>query len=73
MDDLEGFIERLGAIEEELRDLALERLTDQARDPDGAGAAAAAELERRLNQARRAIARAVAALETAAGKDREPW
>jgi hypothetical protein len=58
----EALAERLAAIEEELRDLAYERLADQARDPDGDAAAAAKEAERRLNQARRAVARAVAAL-----------
>ena len=45
-----------------LRDLAYERLTEAARAPDSdAGARAAAE-EKRLLQARRAIARAIGAL-----------
>jgi hypothetical protein len=74
-DDL---VERLAAIEEELRDLAYERLADAARgggddDDDaggggggggGGGASASAAEERRLNQARRAIARAIAALQS---------
>ena len=54
--------ERLAAIEEELRDLAFDRLRAVARSPeDDAGIAAAAE-ERRLLQARRAIAKAIRAL-----------
>jgi hypothetical protein len=58
----EGISERLAAIEEELRDLAFERLRAVARSPeDDAGIAAAAE-ERRLLQARRAIAKAIRAL-----------
>jgi hypothetical protein len=61
-DRFEGISERLAAIEEELRDLAYERLTEVARAPDGeAGIAAAAE-EKRLLQARRAIAKAIQAL-----------
>ena len=54
--------DRLAAIEEELRDLAYERLAAQARDPESEEAQTARALERRLNQARRAIERAVAAL-----------
>jgi hypothetical protein len=63
MDDrLELISERLTAIEEELRDLAYDRLREVARSPDGdAGIAAAAE-EKRLLQARRAIAKAIRAL-----------
>ena len=63
MDDrLELIAERLTAIEEELRDLAYDRLREVARSPDGdAGLAAAAE-EKRLLQARRAIAKAIRAL-----------
>lgn len=59
--------ERLAAIEEELRDLAYERLREAARAPEGeAGIAAAAE-ERRLLQARRAIAKAIRALAPSTG------
>ncbi len=61
-DRLELIAERLSAIEEELRDLAFDRLREVARGPDGdAGIAAAAE-EKRLLQARRAIAKAIRAL-----------
>ena len=61
-DRFDQISERLAAIEEELRDLAYERLTEAARAPDGeAGIAAAAE-EKRLLQARRAIAKAIRAL-----------
>jgi hypothetical protein len=68
-DRYEHIAERLAAIEEELRDLAYERLADAARSPDSeAGEAAAAE-ERRLNQARRAIAKAIGALSPSAAFD----
>jgi hypothetical protein len=61
-DRFEQIAERLAAIEEELRDLAYERLTEAARAPDSdAGTRAAAE-EKKLLQARRAIARAISAL-----------
>jgi len=70
---LEELAARLAALEEELRDLAYERLADQARDPDAPGSAAAAREEKRLNQARRAIARAVAALHAAVGTEPDPW
>ena len=61
----EPIIERLRAAEEELADLAYERLRAQVRDPEGGGAAAAKAEERRLLQARRAIAKAILALESA--------
>ena len=61
-DPYEGIAERLVAIEEELRDLAYERLQEAARAPeDDTGIAAAAE-EKRILQARRAIAKAIQAL-----------
>ena len=61
-DRFEQIAERLAAIEEELRDLAYERLTEVARAPESdAGTIAAAE-EKKLLQARRAIARAIQAL-----------
>ena len=64
-DRYENIAERLTAIEEELRDLAYERLADAARSPESdAGEAAAAE-EKRLLQARRAIAKAIGALQSA--------
>jgi hypothetical protein len=49
----EGIVERLKVIEEELRDLAYERLRDSLDSP-----AVLAE-ERRLHQARRAIEKAI--------------
>jgi hypothetical protein len=58
----EAIAERLAAIEEELRDLAYERLTDSTRDPDSDAGAVAAADEKRLLQARRAIAKAIQAL-----------
>lgn len=68
-DRFEQILERLVAIEEELRDLAYERLRVVARAPDDdAGIAAAAE-EKRLLQARRAIAKAIRALEPSALAD----
>jgi hypothetical protein len=53
----ETIIERLRSIEEELRDLAYDRLRDAA----GGDADAEAD-ERRLGQARRAVERAIRAL-----------
>jgi hypothetical protein len=58
----EAIAERLAAIEEELRDLAYERLADTARDPDSEEGQAAAAEEKRLLSARRAIAKAIQAL-----------
>ncbi len=54
--------DRLDAIEEELRDRAYDYLATAARDPDSEGARDAASLEKRLNQARRAVAKAAAVL-----------
>ena len=68
-DPYEGISERLVSIEEELRDLAFERLREVARSPgDDAGVKAAAE-EKRLLQARRAIAKAIKALAPATADD----
>jgi hypothetical protein len=61
-DRFEQIAERLTAIEEELRDLAYERLTEAARAPDSDAGVRAAVEEKRLLQARRAIARAISAL-----------
>ncbi len=58
----EQLAERLAAIEEELRDLALERLGDAARAPDSDDAADAQADEKRLLRARRAVAKAIQAL-----------
>jgi len=63
MDDrYEHIAERLAAIEEELRDLAYDRLRDRAADPDSDAGKAADADEKRLEQARRAVARAIGAL-----------
>ena len=59
--------ERLAAIEEELRDLAYERLREAARSPEGDTGMEAAAQERRLLQARRAIAKAIRALAPSTG------
>jgi hypothetical protein len=60
----EDLVERLAAIEEELRDRAYERLTAAAARPDTeAGIAAVAE-EKRLLAARRAIAKAINSLQS---------
>jgi hypothetical protein len=65
----EDLVERLAAIEEELRDRAYERLTEAATsgDPDAQDAAQAEE--KKLLQARRGIARAIAALGGEPGLD----
>ena len=58
----EHIVERLAAIEEELRDLAYERLQDAAANQDSDTGDAAEAEEKRLLQARRAIAKAMQAL-----------
>jgi hypothetical protein len=65
----EDIAERLATIEEELRDLAYERLQDAARDPGSEEAEAAAAEEKLLLQARRAIAKAISALTPATADD----
>ncbi len=67
-DDL---IERLGAIEEELRDRAYERLSDAAARPDTDEAWAAEAEEKQLLSARRAIAKAIGALGRIGVSERE--
>ena len=62
MTDYEDIVERLAAIEEDLRDRAYDRLTDAARDPDSEDGREAQAHEKRLLQARRAIAKAIQAL-----------
>lgn len=57
----EGIVERLRAIEEELRDLAYERLRESLDTP------AVLAQERRIHQARRAIEKAIHILD--AGSD----
>ena len=64
MRDAEPIVERLRSIEADLRDLAYERLRAAARDPDSDAGEAAERDERRVNQARRAIAKAINALRT---------
>ena len=58
MRDADAIVERLQSIEEDLRDLAYERLRVAAED----GNASAAADERRVLQARRAVERAINAL-----------
>ena len=58
MSDLPDLVERLRSIEEELRDLAYDRLREAAAGVDGAAAA-----EKRMLQARRAIEKAIRALD----------
>ena len=61
-DQFEHIRERLVGIEEELRDLAYDQLREVARSPDSDDGVAAAAREKRLLQARRAIAKAIGAL-----------
>jgi hypothetical protein len=61
-DRYEGIAERLEAIQEELRDLAYDRLRDRALDPESVAGQAANKDEKRLEQARRAVAKAINAL-----------
>jgi hypothetical protein len=56
---VDGLVEQLRAIEETLRDLAYDRLSAAADDGD----ADAAADEKRLHQARRAVERAIHALD----------
>ena len=58
----DDIVAKLETIEEELRDRAYERLTDAAARPDTDAARAAQAEEKRLLQARRAIAKAIGAL-----------
>jgi predicted nucleotidyltransferase len=59
----EDLIERLEAIEEELRDRAYERLTAAAASPGSEEASSAEAEEKRLLVARRAIAKAINSLQ----------
>ena len=54
--------DRLDAIEEELRDRAYDYLASAARDPESERGRDAASIEKRLNQARRSVAKAAAVL-----------
>jgi hypothetical protein len=62
MSEYDDVVERLAAIEEELRDRAYERLTEVASAGDDDVIDNAKAQEKKLLQARRAIARAIAAL-----------
>lgn len=63
MDDLyEAITDKLRGIEEEIRDLAYDQLRTVAASPDSDDAIAAKAEEKRLLQARRAIAKAINAL-----------
>ena len=62
MSDYEDLVERLATIEEDLRDRAYDHLRRAASAPDEDELKAAKAEERRLLQARRAIARAIGAL-----------
>jgi hypothetical protein len=63
MSAYDSTIERLAAIEEELRDAAYERLRAAIGEQDPDTADALAKEEKRVLQARRAIAKAISALE----------
>jgi hypothetical protein len=65
MRDAEHLVERLQAIEEELRDLAYERLRSATEEGD----ADALAQEKKVLQARRAIERAIVALSGGAALD----
>ncbi len=62
MTDYETLIERLQSIEEDLADLAYQRLRELASDPDGDGADQAKAEERKLLSARRSIAKSIDSL-----------
>jgi hypothetical protein len=60
--EFDDIVERLAAIEEDLRDRAYDRLRDAASTSDEDTQDAAKAAEKKLLQARRAIARAIGAL-----------
>jgi N-acetylmuramic acid 6-phosphate (MurNAc-6-P) etherase len=60
--EFDDLVERLAAIEEDLRDRAYDRLRDAAGTSDEDAQDAFKAAEKKLLQARRAIARAIAAL-----------
>jgi len=59
---LDDLADRLDGIEEEIRDHAYEHLAAAVRTSDSDKSREAAAIEKRLNQARRAVAKAAAAL-----------
>jgi hypothetical protein len=69
MGEFDDIVERLAAIEEDLRDRAYDRLRDAAGTSDEDEQDAAKAAERKLLQARRAIARAITALSDRPGED----
>lgn len=68
----EDLIERLGTIEDDLRDRAYERLSVAAARPDSDEASDAEAEERRLSAARRAVAKAMNELRRL-GPAEEDW
>jgi hypothetical protein len=62
MGEFDDLVERLAAIEEDLRDRAYDYLRDAAGTSDEDAQDAAKAAEKKLLQARRAIARAIGAL-----------
>ncbi len=71
MNPYDDLMERLIAIEEDLRDRAFERLSDAAARPDSEAAWAAEADEKQLLTARRAIAKAIGALGRLGDRPRE--
>ncbi|HEX4490422.1 MAG TPA: hypothetical protein VH914_04365 [Acidimicrobiia bacterium] len=69
MGDFDDLVERLAAIEEDLRDRAYDRLRDAAGTSDEDAQDTAKAAEKKLLQARRAIARAIGALSDAPSDD----
>jgi hypothetical protein len=63
MSDYSNIVERLASVEEELRDLAFDRLKAAVSESDADASDSFAKEERKVLQARRAIAKAIAALE----------
>ena len=73
MTDHEDLVERLAAIEEDLRDRAYDRLREAASASDEDELRAFKAEERRLLQARRAIAKAIGALSGVSGDHSEEY
>jgi hypothetical protein len=69
MGEYDDLVERLQSIEEDLRDRAYDSLRVAARTSDDDEQAAAKAAERRLLQARRAIAKAIGALSGPGSRD----
>jgi len=72
-DAMASMAERLEGIVEELTDMAIDALRRASSgDPDSAETGAALAMERRILKARRALERAVAALQEGSAAGREP-